>query len=347
MKYRKYLIVSTVILSVIINVSPAYATSVIASSGLRNINISNIFVLNSTGNVNKLDDKKEFFAITDSSTTKFVKVFKSSKVYTSSNKNSKIIGTLDTGSMVVIGDEVDGFSQIFYTGNIGYVNSSNLKETSAKEIQTDTNKSTENITHIAIISNDSTPLKKEMDGYSSTVGIVNKDIHLDVIEVYGEWIKVSYNNKICYVSTSNVIIEDKQDKDDKIVRSDNIANDIVDYAKRFLGKPYIYGGIDLDIGTDCSGFTKGVFEKFNIKINRISRDQILNGNNIRKSELKKGDLIFFNSGGNSPISHAGIYIGNDEYIHSTPTNNKGVMISNINDSYSIKNYYGATRVIDN
>lgn len=124
-----------------------------------------------------------------------------------------------------------------------------------------------------------------------------------------------------------------------------LGEQIVAYAKQFVGTPYVYGGTDLNSGVDCSGFTSSIYKQFGITINRVSRDQISNGMPVSKSNLQPGDLIFFNTGGNSSISHVGMYIGNGQYIHSTDTNGLGVSIADLDSSYAQNTYYGACRVL--
>lgn len=95
-------------------------------------------------------------------------------------------------------------------------------------------------------------------------------------------------------------------------------NAIVAYAKQFLGNPYVYGGTSLTNGTDCSGFTQGVYAHFGITTGRSSRDQAANGKEIAVSSAQPGDLLFYASGGY--INHVAIYLGGGQIIHaSTPT----------------------------
>jgi cell wall-associated NlpC family hydrolase len=89
---------------------------------------------------------------------------------------------------------------------------------------------------------------------------------------------------------------------------------IVAYAKQFLGNPYVYGGTSLTNGTDCSGFTQGVFAHFGITTGRSSRDQAAKGRTIAVSAAQPGDLLFYSSG--DYINHVAIYIGNGQIIHA-------------------------------
>lgn len=97
-----------------------------------------------------------------------------------------------------------------------------------------------------------------------------------------------------------------------------ISNQVINYAKEFVGNPYVYGGNSLTEGTDCSGFTKLIFEKFGIILNRTAPDQTYNGIPISFDELMPGDLVF--SGYDGQIGHVAIYIGNERLVHALNSN---------------------------
>lgn len=104
-------------------------------------------------------------------------------------------------------------------------------------------------------------------------------------------------------------------------------NAIVAYAKQFLGNPYVYGGTSLTNGTDCSGFTQGVYAHFGITTGRSSRDQAAKGKEISTDAVQPGDLLFYASG--NYINHVALYIGGGQVIHaSSPTT--GIIISPAN-----------------
>lgn len=93
--------------------------------------------------------------------------------------------------------------------------------------------------------------------------------------------------------------------------------EVVEYAKQFLGTPYVYGGSSPS-GFDCSGFTQYVYKHFGVTINRVAADQAKNGVWVAKENLQPGDLVFFAKPGRA-IHHVGIYVGNGNYIHSPQT----------------------------
>ena len=112
---------------------------------------------------------------------------------------------------------------------------------------------------------------------------------------------------------------------------------VLDYAYRFLGTPYVWGGTTPS-GFDCSGFTQYVYRHFGVNLPRVSRAQGSYGTKVSYSNLQAGDLVFFGSGG---ISHVGIYIGGGNMIHS-PRPGKSVEISTMR----YHNFITARRVLN-
>lgn len=110
--------------------------------------------------------------------------------------------------------------------------------------------------------------------------------------------------------------------------------EVVQYALKFLGTPYVWGGYSTS-GFDCSGFTKYVYAHFDIYLPHSSRMQYTYGIAVSRSNLKQGDLLFFYS----PISHVAIYIGDGKMVHAAGTG-KGVRID-----YIYSSYVGARRLL--
>ena len=98
-----------------------------------------------------------------------------------------------------------------------------------------------------------------------------------------------------------------------------------------------------NIGFDCSGLTYYAFKQAGINLNRTSYTQINNGVSVDSKDLRKGDLVFFNNGGGR-ISHVGIYIGNNQFVHASSPGT-GVIVSKLFGSYFGNTYVGARRII--
>lgn len=114
---------------------------------------------------------------------------------------------------------------------------------------------------------------------------------------------------------------------------------LINLAKSWIGTPYVYGGISLK-GFDCSGFIYYVFNAVGENISRQSTDGYFSRSYYVDSP-QAGDLVFFENTYKAGISHMGIYIGNNEFIHASSS--KGVMISNLNETYYKQRFDGFKR----
>lgn len=120
----------------------------------------------------------------------------------------------------------------------------------------------------------------------------------------------------------------------------NKLSQVMNYAYKFLGTPYVYGGNGPD-SFDCSGFTRFVCRHFGVDIPRVSSSQFGAGYAVEKNNLIPGDLVFFNTV--EYLGHVGLYIGNDDFIHAS---SGGVKISSLSDKYYRERYEGARRVFN-
>ena len=112
----------------------------------------------------------------------------------------------------------------------------------------------------------------------------------------------------------------------------------VSIAKKYMGCPYLYGGSGPN-SFDCSGFTRYVYAKLGVSLSHNAQAQYGAGTHVSKSNLKKGDLVFFGSSTGS-ITHVGMYIGGGKFIHAPQT---GDVVS-IDSLSSRSNCVGACRV---
>lgn len=111
---------------------------------------------------------------------------------------------------------------------------------------------------------------------------------------------------------------------------------------KYMGTRYVYGGASSN-GMDCSAYTQTVYnESIGRPLPRSASEQSRTGVPVRNEDLKFGDLVFFNTTGES-ASHVGIYLGDDLFAHASVT--LGVTISSLESSYYKKRYEGARRVV--
>lgn len=126
-------------------------------------------------------------------------------------------------------------------------------------------------------------------------------------------------------------------------KTNRVTADILATARQYLGTPYRYGGSSPG-GFDCSGFTKYVFSVHGYNLDRTAASQYNQGSAISKANLQIGDLVFFKCSSSS-IDHVGIYAGNNEFIHSSSPRSGGVIMTNLDESYYLRSYACATRII--
>ena len=128
--------------------------------------------------------------------------------------------------------------------------------------------------------------------------------------------------------TAMVVTKEKKNEE---LELSPFRSNIVNYASRFLYRPYRYGGQDPS-GFDCSGFTSFIYSNYGLGIGRTSNEQCKKGDRVSVHEVKPGDLMFF--GSDKKVSHVAIVYERKDHqlkiIHATSS--KGVIISHYTDS---------------
>jgi cell wall-associated NlpC family hydrolase len=117
---------------------------------------------------------------------------------------------------------------------------------------------------------------------------------------------------------------------------------VITYALSLQGVPYRYGKDSPEEGFDCSGFVKHVYQKQGIDLPRTVKDMALSLPQIPKNDVLSGDLVFFNTNGNS-FSHVGIYVNNNNFVHAPSQRTGRVLVSSLKNRYWQKHYIGARR----
>lgn len=113
-----------------------------------------------------------------------------------------------------------------------------------------------------------------------------------------------------------------------LLSSDEARGEVLQYAKKFLGNPYVWGGTSLTNGCDCSGFAQQIFTNFGYTLPRTSRQQAKAGTRIPVQEAKPGDLLFYQRESGF-IYHVMIYLGDGKVIHAG-SEATGILISDFN-----------------
>ncbi|UUY07950.1 NlpC/P60 family protein [Pseudomonas sp. J452] len=135
--------------------------------------------------------------------------------------------------------------------------------------------------------------------------------------------------------------------DDKPYALPQLADSILSQGLSLVGTKYRFGGTSVKSGFDCSGFIGYLFrEEAGMQLPRSTREMInLDAPLVAREELEPGDIIFFNNRGRGRVSHAGIYLGDDQFIHSSSSRSGGVRIDSLDDSYWNRSYMEAKRAL--
>lgn len=120
----------------------------------------------------------------------------------------------------------------------------------------------------------------------------------------------------------------------------DLRNELVQTALHYLGIPYRWGGTTDAAGFDCSGLTMVCYRLNGLNLPRVSRNQYRAGRAIAKEELRLGDLVFFATRHQGIVSHVGLYIGDDRFIHA-PRTGENVQIESLRHPYYAEHYLGA------
>lgn len=165
-----------------------------------------------------------------------------------------------------------------------------------------------------------------MDG--EIIGLVYKGQTLPVLGKDSEWVNVEYNGQHGWISAQYIVDAMAQ----TAVANANVtqAQKIVGEAMKHVGKPYVYGASGPS-AFDCSGFTSYVYRQFGYNLNRTAAGQNSNGTQVSRANLQPGDVVLFYDRGYSSIGHAGIYIGNDQFVHANNAST-GVIVTTISAS---------------
>lgn len=142
-------------------------------------------------------------------------------------------------------------------------------------------------------------------------------------------------------SRPTVVTQSKQPIQITHVSSAQGGQEIAMYAMGLIGTPYQYGGNSTSTGFDCSGLVTYVYNQaLTVPLPRTAKDLAFASRSIKKNQLKAGDLVFFNTSGNNPFSHVGIYIGNNQFVHA-PSSNGSIRTASMDNPYFAPRFTGA------
>lgn len=214
------------------------------------------------------------------------------------DKSSSIVTQLAINEQVTVISEQNGWSQITFDGGEGYISSSLLSDTRQETSRGSSTSRTE--------TNSSNGQSSESNAQSNSTTTQN-------------------DSTSSSAGASNST-------------SSSRGSEVLAYAMKFLGYPYVYGGSSPS-GFDCSGFTSYVYKHFGVSLSRTAAGQYSNGTAVSRANLQVGDLVMFGS----PINHVGIYAGGGRIVHAANPS-RGVTTDTINSGYYNTHYVGARRI---
>lgn len=181
-----------------------------------------------------------------------------------------------------------------------------------------------------------TVVLEKKDVSSKVLLEIEKDSLVIALDKEDNFYKVKIDGIVGYIDGSTL----DESELEELIHKLTTGEEVVEYAKQFLGGRYVYGGTNLATGVDCSGFTQQVMKNFGINLSRTSSAQYANnGRKVSVSDIKPGDLVYY---GRGRVTHAAIYAGNGKVIHAT-TPRTGITMGNLYHGLPL---IGVKRVIE-
>lgn len=244
--------------------------------------------------------------------------------------SASVVTTLDKSvAVAILDDSVDGWYKIAYNGSTGYVSADYL------------NVDQDNVfTTYGRVNSDGVNVRSDASTDSSVLATIEEDAIVTVNGLVDGWYDVT-----CEYGTEGYIRSDFLD----LTESSSSNSDIAATAKQYLGTGYVYGGAS-PRGFDCSGFTMYVYSQHGYSLPHSATSQWQSGLGTRVysiSELQPGDLVIFNDpsrNAGKACSHAGIYTGDGQFIHSSSSRSGGVIVSSLTSGYYNTYFVGGIHV---
>lgn len=288
--------------------------------------------------------------------------------------NSNIIGKIASNSTIFILDYINGWYYISSDNIEGWVRKENLNtekqvaEDQKEEEKTEENKEdkkeekeeskeTETTKYVNV---EKVNVRKSASTNSDVLKTISKNTKVTVYSISDGWAKVKVdgtegyisseflsNSKVSEESTTNRSM--KESRTEAVSESTNSSEpsasglSVVNYAKSYLGKPYVSGGAGPN-SFDCSGFTQYIYKNYGVSLSHSASAQAYVGTEVDKSNLQAGDIVVFKGETGSGVGHVGIYIGGDQFIHASNPRD-GVKITSMSSDYYSKRYVTSRRVL--
>ena len=248
--------------------------------------------------------------------------------------SSDIVTTLDKSvAVAILDDTTDGWFKVAYNGKTGYVSADYLRVDQDNVFET-----------YGRVNGDGVNVRADASTDAEILASVDTGTIVTINGLVDGWYDVT-----CQYGTEGYIRSDFLDLTKESTTSASSGSGIVDTAMKHLGTRYVYGGASPK-GFDCSGFTMYVYSQHGYSLPHTATGQWQSGLGSRVysiGELQPGDLVFFNDpsrNAGKACSHAGIYVGGGQFIHSSSSRSNGVIISDLTSGYYNTYFVGGIHV---
>ncbi len=242
-------------------------------------------------------------------------------------EDGRLIGKMSNNAACEILEISDGWAHIISGEIEGYVSMDYLLTgpmalARAREI----------VAPMATVTTQSLKVREQPNTECEVITLIPEGEQLLVIEEMDGWVCVDLDGEEAYVSAEYVEVEERLDTAitmTELLYGEGVSDvrvELCEYAKQFVGNPYVWGGVSLTNGADCSGFVLSIYARYGVTLPHSSRAQAGYGTTVSLSEVRPGDLIFYTKGG--VINHVAIYIGNGQVIHASSPST-GIRISSM------------------
>ena len=285
----------------------------------------------------------------------------------SPDTGSQVLTTANSGECIVVLGSENGWYKVSYNLQVGYMSADYINVATAENAELG----------YGVVTGSGVNLRSGPDTSYNRVAVASQGDKCYIIGVNNGWYKVLYNNQTCYIRSDFLNLTEvpyenqastsqpkyfRQGKAIGSVPSSTTSvstsvsssvgssytgtatgAQILSKAQSYLGTPYAYGGASPS-GFDCSGFVYYVYGTFGISVGRTPAAQASAGTQVDKSSLQVGDIVLFAGTAGSGITHAGIYAGNGQFIHS-PNSRSTVSYSDLTSGYWSEHFYCGIRVV--
>lgn len=164
---------------------------------------------------------------------------------------------------------------------------------------------------------------------AEVIGQTSQDMTYQLLEKTDDWACVSVDGSQGYIYIAEAETTIAETVEEAAVDPSELRRgEIIEFAKQFIGKPYVWGGTDPNKGADCSGFTYYIMKHAaGVNLSHSSKAQSNEGKRIGAEEMRPGDLVFYGEG--KRINHVAIYAGNGQIVHAS-TEKTGIKLSKWN-----------------